>query len=73
MWLVGVVVRRYIDFLTLLISILLVYICSFWQQHSYFFVNLNKCFSLHFVIKMLCNFLHSRNTYDDYGHPTEAI
>ena len=34
-WLVGVVVRRYIDFLILLIPTL-VYICSFLQQHPYF-------------------------------------
>ena len=31
-WLLGVVVRRYIDFLILL----LLYICSFLQQHPYF-------------------------------------
>ena len=34
--LVGVVVRRYIDFLILLIPTPLVYICSFLQQHPYF-------------------------------------
>ena len=33
-------------------------ICSYWQQHSYFFVHLNKCFSLHFVIKFYVIFLH---------------
>ena len=33
-WLVGVVVRRYIDFLILLIPTPLV--CSFLQQHPYF-------------------------------------
>ena len=32
----GVVVRRYIDFLILLIPTPLVYICSFLQQHTYF-------------------------------------
>ena len=38
LWLLGVVVRRYIyiDFLILLIPTLLVYICSFLQQHPYF-------------------------------------
>ena len=37
-WLLGVVVRRYmyIDFLILLIPTPLVYICSFLQQHPYF-------------------------------------
>ena len=34
--LVGVVVRRYIDFLILLIRTPLVYICSFLQQQPYF-------------------------------------
>ena len=37
-WLLGVVVRRYIDFLILLIPTPLVYICSFLQQHPYFFL-----------------------------------
>ena len=35
-WLMGVVVRRYIDILILLIPTPLVYICSFLQQHPYF-------------------------------------
>ena len=35
LWLLGVVVRRYIDFLILLISYSSC-ICSFLQQHSYF-------------------------------------
>ena len=35
-WLLGVVVRRYIDFLILLIPTPLVAICSFLQQHPYF-------------------------------------
>ena len=41
-WLVGVVVRRYIDFLILLTPSPLVSICSFLQQHPYslfFFLN----------------------------------
>ena len=38
-WLLGVVVRRYIDFLTSCI-------CTFLQQHPYFFVHFLKCFSL---------------------------
>ena len=46
-WLLGVVVRRYIDFLILLIptppaSVL------FLQQHPYFFVHFFKCFSFLF-------------------------
>ena len=40
-WLLGVVVRRYIDFLILLIPSL-VHICLFLQQHPYFlFIFLN--------------------------------
>ena len=35
MWLLGVAVRRYIDFLILLIPTPLVYICSFLQQHPF--------------------------------------
>ena len=43
-WLLGVVLRRYIDFLILLIPTPLVSVL-FLQQHSYFFVHLKKCFS----------------------------
>ena len=35
-WLMGVIVRRYIDFLILLIPTPLVYIWVFLQQHPYF-------------------------------------
>ena len=45
-WLLGVVLRRYIDFLILLIPTPLVYICIFLQQHPYFFVHLKKMFIL---------------------------
>ena len=45
-WLLGVVVRRYIDFLILPIPTPLVYICSFLQQHSYF---------LSFLFIFFCN------------------
>ena len=39
-WLVGLVVRSYIDFLKLLIPIYSSCICTFWQQHPYFlFIN----------------------------------
>ena len=42
-WLLGVVVRRYIDFL-----ILLSFICTFLQQHPYFLVHFFKCFFFFF-------------------------
>ena len=45
-WLLGVVVRRYIDFLILPIPTPLVYICSFLQQNSYF---------LSFLFYFFCN------------------
>ena len=41
-WLLGVVLRRYIDFLILLIPTPLVYICTFFQQHPYFFFHFVK-------------------------------
>ena len=44
-WLLGVVVRRYIDFLILLIPTPLVYICTFLQQHPNFFVHFLFIFS----------------------------
>ena len=40
----GVVVRRYIDFLILLIPTPLVYICTFLQQQPYFFVHFFNVF-----------------------------
>ena len=46
-WLLGVVLRRYIDFLILLIPTPLVSVL-FLQQHPYFFVNFLKCFSFLF-------------------------
>ena len=46
-WLLGVVLRRYIDFLILLIPTPLV--STFLQHHPYFFVHLFKCFSF-FII-----------------------
>ena len=77
-WLVGVVVRRYIDFLILLIPTPLVSVlfCS----NILLFVHLKKCFSFlfqyFFVITfyVLNNFSRSINTHTgDYGHPTAAI
>ena len=50
-WLLGVVVRRYIDFLILLIPTPLVYICTFLQQHPYFFCSFKKnVFRIHYII-----------------------
>ena len=46
-WLLGVVLRRYIDFLILLIPTPLVSVL-FLQQHPYFFVNFFKMFSFLF-------------------------
>ena len=43
-WLLGVVLRRYIEFLILLIPTPLVYICTFLQQHPYFFVHFLNVF-----------------------------
>ena len=49
----GVVVRRYIEFLILLIPTPLVYICSFLQQHPYFLFIKKKFFVL--VPVLFCN------------------
>ena len=67
-WLLGVVLRRYIDFLILIIPTPLVSVL-FLQQHPYFFVHFFKCFSflfqyffkLHFRYKNF--FSRSINTY----------
>ena len=48
-WLLGVVLRRYIDFLILLITTPLVSVL-FLQQHPYFLVNFLKCFSFLLII-----------------------
>ena len=50
-WLLGVVVRRYIDFLILLIPTPLVAICSFLHQHLYFC----SFFKTFFVLVIYCN------------------
>ena len=55
--LLGVVVRRFIDFLILIIPTPLVYICSFLQQQPYFlFILLNvfRSCSSTFCIYILC-------------------
>ena len=51
-WLVGVVVRRYIDFIILLIPTPLVF-CSFLQQHPYFLF----IFYMFFVLVPVYTFL----------------
>ena len=45
-WLVGVVVRRYIDILIIIITFLYSTCISsfFWQQHPYFFVHFQNVF-----------------------------
>ena len=53
-WLLGVVLRRYIDFLILLIPYSSC-ICTFLQQHPYFFFHfvkmiLHSCFSTFFKL-----------------------
>ena len=77
MCLVGVVVRRYIDFLILLIPTLYLF---FFAAASLLFVHFFKCFSFlfqyFFVITfyVLNIFSHSINTHTcNYGRPTAAI
>ena len=72
-----VVVRRYIDFIILLI-LLFLYL-FFLAAASLPFVHKKKCFSFlfqyFFVIKLCIIFFpHSINTHTcNYGHPTAAI
>ena len=69
---VGVVLRRYIDFLILLIPTPLVS-ALFLQQHPYFLLIKKKFFVLVTVLFCnLCNnfFVQYKHTY---RHPTEAI
>ena len=77
MWLVGVVIRRYIDFLILLIPTPLVS-ALFLQQHPYFFLLIKKKFfrscSSTFFGNLCKHFPRSINTNTgDYGRPTEAL
>ena len=53
-WLLGVVLRRYIDFLILLIPTPLVYICSFLQQHPYFLFIFLKIILLLLLLLLTC-------------------
>ena len=80
-WLLGVVVMRYIDFLILLIPTPLVSVL-FYSSIPTFCSNKNKkiCFSiffqyflkLHFMYKII--FSRSINTHtDNYGRPTASI
>ena len=50
-WLLGVVLRRYIDFLIYTTYPYSSCICTFLQQHPYFFVHLKKCFSFFIYIE----------------------
>ena len=57
-WLLGVVVRRYIDFLILLIPTPLVY--ALFTAASLHFVHLKKCFSFlfqYFFVITFCNYI----------------
>ena len=77
-WLVGVVLTRYIDFLLLLIPTPLVFVlfCSsiltFCSFKKMFFVLVLVLFVIKFYV--LINFLHSINTHtSNYGRPMVAI
>ena len=48
-WLVGVVVRRYIDILIIIINFPYMQV-FFWQQHPYFFVHFLNVFSVLFPL-----------------------
>ena len=67
-WLLGVVVRRYIDFLILLIPTPLVYICSFFTAASLLFVHLKKCFSFLFQYFFIITFYVLNNFFAQYKH-----
>ena len=52
--LVGVVVRRYIDILTIILNFSYSsYIRSFWEQHPYFFVHFKNVFSVLYIIESI--------------------
>ena len=74
-WLLGVVVRRYIDFL-----ILLIYpysSCIFFAAASLLFVHLKKCVLFLFQYFFVITFYVLNNFFAQYkhtyGHPTAAI
>ena len=66
-WLLGVVVRRYIDFLILLIPTPLVSVL-FCSMHPYFFVNLKKCFLFLFQYFFVITFYVLNNFFAQYKH-----
>ena len=74
-WLLGVVVRRCIDFLILLIPTPLVSVLFYSSIPT--FCSFKKCFSFLFqyiFVIYLIIFSRSINTHTgDYGRPTEAI
>ena len=67
-WLVGVVVRRYIDFLTLLIPTPLVYIWVFFAAASLLFVHKKKCFSFLFQYFFVIKLYVLNNFFEQYKH-----
>ena len=79
MWLVGVVLRRYIDFLILLIPTPLVsaLFCSSIPTFCSFFFLINifcSCSNIYFFVVYVIIFLRSINTHTgDYRHLTAAI
>ena len=75
-WLVGVVVRRYIDFLIYTTPLLSVLFCSSIPTFCSFLKCFSFLFQYFFVIKfyVLNNFSRSINTHTgDYGCSTAAI
>ena len=77
MCLVGVVVRRYIDFLILLIPAPLVHVSSLFCSSILTFCSFFKCFSFLFqyiFVIYLIIFSRSINKHKgDYRRPTEAV
>ena len=65
-WLLGVVVRRYIDFLILLI-LLLLYL-FFYAAVSLLFVHLKKCFSILFKYFFVIKFYVLNIFFAQYKH-----
>ena len=57
-WLLGVVVRRYIDFLIYTTYPYSSCICSFLQQHPYFLFIFLKCFSFLFQYFFKLHFMY---------------
>ena len=75
-WLLGVVLRRYIDFLILLIPTPLVSVLFFYSSILFMFLNVFRSCSSTFLITfyVLNNFSRSINTHTgNYGRPTASI